>query len=58
MQQITLKLSLQQTNLILEALGAMPYAQVYELVGAIHRQAETQLGQDGNAPVERLETAS
>jgi hypothetical protein len=36
---ITLELSLPEVNLILEALGAMPYARVYELVNNIHSQA-------------------
>ncbi|MFI6604793.1 hypothetical protein ACIBHX_51960 [Nonomuraea sp. NPDC050536] len=53
MPQITLNLSLPETNLILEALGAMPYARVYELVNAIHRQAEAQLATDGDAPAWR-----
>ncbi|GAA1893283.1 hypothetical protein [Actinomadura bangladeshensis] len=43
MPQITLTLSLQETNLILEALGDLPYARVYELVNAIHRQTLTQV---------------
>ena len=38
---ITLELSLPEVNLILEALGAMPYARVYELVNSIHSQAMT-----------------
>ncbi|GAA1265998.1 hypothetical protein GCM10009677_17700 [Sphaerisporangium rubeum] len=46
-QQITLTLSIPQTNLILEALGQMAYARVYELVDTIHRQAAGQLGDDG-----------
>jgi hypothetical protein len=49
MPQITLTLSLQETNLILEALGGMPYARVYELVNAIHRQTVTQVEPDGAA---------
>jgi hypothetical protein len=36
---ITLELSLGEANLILEALGAMPYARVYELINKIHQQA-------------------
>lgn len=38
-QMITLELSLPEVNLILEALGAMPYARVYELINNIHGQA-------------------
>ncbi|MFC6082832.1 hypothetical protein [Sphaerisporangium aureirubrum] len=59
MQEITLTLPIPQTNLILEALGQLPYARVYELVNTIHRQAEAQLGTDGTAqPGHRLGEAS
>ncbi|MFD1546273.1 hypothetical protein [Nonomuraea guangzhouensis] len=54
MSKITLTLSIPQTNRILEALGQLPYAQVYELVDEIHHQAGTQVGQDAG----RLEAAS
>jgi hypothetical protein len=37
---ITLELSVAETNLVLEALGALPYARVYELITKIHQQAE------------------
>jgi hypothetical protein len=37
---ITLELTLPETNLVLEALGALPYARVYELIRKIHEQAE------------------
>jgi hypothetical protein len=37
---ITLELSVAETNLVLEALGTLPYARVYELIGKIHLQAE------------------
>jgi hypothetical protein len=37
---ITLELTVPETNLILEALGGMPYARVYELINKIHAQAE------------------
>ncbi|MFI7134090.1 hypothetical protein ACIBQ1_51045 [Nonomuraea sp. NPDC050153] len=54
MPKITLTLSIPQANLILDALGRLPYAQVYELVDDIHRQASTQADHDS----ERLEMAS
>ena len=57
MVKITLELSLPETNLILEALGARPYAQVYELVDTIHRQASAQIDADGDAPVKRMADA-
>lgn len=37
---ITLELTLPETNLVLEALGELPYARVYELISKIHEQAE------------------
>jgi hypothetical protein len=44
MPKITLNLTLPEINLVLEALGRLPYAQVYELVGTIQQQAKAQLG--------------
>jgi hypothetical protein len=44
MPKITLTLTLPEINLVLEALGQLPYAQVYELVGTIQQQAKAQLG--------------
>ncbi|MFI5797392.1 hypothetical protein [Streptomyces sp. NPDC051677] len=47
---ITLELTLAETNLLLEALGNQPYAQVYELITKIHQQAEKSAeSQDGTA---------
>ncbi|ROO86108.1 hypothetical protein EDD29_3671 [Actinocorallia herbida] len=43
-QQITLTLSIPETNLVLDALGQLPYAQVYELVDKVRRQAQGQIG--------------
>jgi len=40
---ITLSLSIDQTNLILEALGSLPFAKVFELIGSIQGQAKRQL---------------
>ena len=40
---ITLSLSIDQTNLVLEALGALPFARVFELIGSIQGQAKRQL---------------
>ncbi|MFF6785686.1 hypothetical protein [Streptomyces sp. NPDC012510] len=45
---ITLELTLAETNLLLEALGTRPYAQVYELIAKVHQQAEKSTeAQDG-----------
>ncbi len=43
MQDITLKLSVGQINLILEALGNQPYLRVYELIELLQTQAQAQL---------------
>ena len=45
MQDITLKLSVGQINLILEALGNQPYLRVYELIELLQTQAQTQLSE-------------
>ncbi|EPF18949.1 MULTISPECIES: hypothetical protein [Microcystis] len=44
-EQISLKLTLGEVNQVLEALGTMPYRQVYQLIGKIQRQGESQLEQ-------------
>ncbi|MEU1514990.1 hypothetical protein U5640_04115 [Streptomyces sp. SS7] len=47
---INLELTLAETNVLLEALGTRPYAQVYELIAKIHQQAEQSAeAQDGIA---------
>lgn len=47
---LTLQLSLEEVNTILNALGALPYAQVYGLVQKVQTQAEAQLApQNGQA---------
>ena len=43
MNELELKLTLPEINQILEALGAMPYRHVYQLIAKIQQQAETQL---------------
>jgi hypothetical protein len=45
MQDITLKLSVGQINLLLEALGSQPYLRVYELIELLQTQAQAQLQQ-------------
>ena len=42
MNELTLKLTVEEVNTILSALGNMPYSQVYQLVGNIHQQAAQQ----------------
>ena len=43
MQQLNLQLTVDEVNLILRALGNLPFAEVYELVGKINNQANDQL---------------
>jgi hypothetical protein len=43
MNKVTLNLSIDEANLVLEALGDMPYRRVYELVVKIQQQASEQL---------------
>lgn len=43
MNTIKLELSIDETNLILEALGQLPFARVYTLIGRIQEQAHAQL---------------
>jgi hypothetical protein len=40
---LELTLAVADINQILEALGQMPYARVYQLIGRIQQQAEAQL---------------
>jgi hypothetical protein len=50
MQEINLKLTVDEVNLILEGLGSLPFAKVYALVPRIQGQAAQQL--DRNTPKE------
>ncbi len=43
MKNIHIELTLEETNLVLEALGAMPFARVYALIGRIQECARQQL---------------
>ncbi len=40
---IELEFTVEETNLVLEALGALPFARVYTLIGRIQEQARQQL---------------
>jgi hypothetical protein len=44
-QEISIQLTLGEVNQILDALGGLPYREVYQLVGKIQRQGEAQLQQ-------------
>jgi hypothetical protein len=41
--KINLQFSVEEVNLIIKALGTMPFNQVYEIIGNIHQQANQQL---------------
>lgn len=43
MHKITLELDVDDTNLILEALGQLPFARVYQLIGKIQESARAQI---------------
>lgn len=42
-QEVTLKISIDEANLILEGLGLIPFARVYGLVNKLQSQASAQL---------------
>ncbi len=51
MKEINLSFTVEETNILLEALGQMPYKMVYGLIGNIQQQAAHQLeNQDGRGP--------
>ena len=41
-KSIHLDLSFDEVNLILKALGTMPFQEVYDIIGKIHEQANAQ----------------
>ena len=47
MQEIDLKLTIEETNLILEALGELSFKRVFNLIAKIQNQAGAQLGSNG-----------
>jgi hypothetical protein len=57
MNKLKLELDIDDTNLILEALGQLPFARVFRLIGAIQDQARQQL-QPHQPPGEALEMRS
>lgn len=46
---IKLELEVDDTNLILEALGSLPFVRVYQLIGRIQEQARAQIQQGADA---------
>ena len=47
MKELTFKLTVDETNLILEGLGTMPFKTVFALIGKIQNQAAAQLNENG-----------
>jgi hypothetical protein len=44
MNELNIKLTVDEVNLIMESLGHLPYLRVFELIGNIQNQAREQLG--------------
>jgi hypothetical protein len=55
-QEIKITLTLGEVNQILDALGSVPYRQVFQLIAKIQTQAETQLQPPANSHSLPLET--
>lgn len=52
MQELKLTITIDEANLILDALGNEPFHKVFALIGKIQQQAAAQLGdQRGEAPM-------
>ncbi len=49
MEEVNIRLNINEVNTILEALGNLPYGRVYQLVVSIQNQAREQLGSNGAA---------
>lgn len=54
-RSIQLQLAVEDTNLILEALGQLPFVRVYALIGRIQEQARRQLDASDAAAGEKVE---
>ena len=53
MKDINLEITIDEANLILEALGNLPFARVYALIGKIQEQAGQQLSaKNSSAPAD------
>lgn len=55
MKELTLNLTLEEVNLILKALGKMPFVDVYEVIGRINKQANEQLKKTNSENKQKLE---
>ena len=47
MKEVNLHISIEEANLILEALGNLPFVKVFALIGKLQEQASQQLAVDG-----------
>jgi hypothetical protein len=47
-KEIELQLTFDEVNLVLKALGSLPFSQVFELIGKIHDQANDQVRNNTN----------
>ncbi|QMU64747.1 MAG: hypothetical protein GKR88_10910 [Flavobacteriaceae bacterium] len=54
MEKITLELTVEEANVILEALGQMSFKKVYQLVNKIQQQASPQVNKNGQQTDETL----
>ncbi len=52
MKNITLQMTTDEANLILEALGNLPFVKVYSLIGKIQEQARQQLNENDSPSTE------
>ncbi len=50
-KEIVLKLTPEETNLVLEGIGNLPFVKVYNLVGKIQTQASAQLNSGASPEV-------
>lgn len=60
LQSLNFTLTVEEANLVLKALGDLPYAEVSSLIGNIHTQANAQLAalQQGGTAAEAASTES
>lgn len=56
MQELELKFTIEEVNLILEGLGTQPFFKVHQLIGKIQQQASSQIG--SQSEVKTNDTAS
>jgi hypothetical protein len=54
MKTIQLELTIEDTNLVLEALGQMPFARVYALIGRIQERARQQIEQSSEPEIPHI----